>query len=45
MTYRCSEDFRPGEIATLGSRSISEAEITAFARLRKMCHGARRWSA
>ena len=32
MTYRYFEDFRPGEIVTLGSRSISEAEITAFAR-------------
>jgi acyl dehydratase len=32
MTYRSFEDFHPGEIVTLGSRSISETEITAFAR-------------
>ena len=45
MTYRSFEDFYPGETLALGSRSIIDAEITAFARLRKMDHGARRWSA
>jgi hypothetical protein len=32
MTDRAFEDFHPSEIVTLGSRSIGETEITAFAR-------------
>lgn len=32
MTYRYFEDFRPGETIELGYRTVTEAEIIAFAR-------------
>lgn len=32
MAYRYFEDFRPGETIELGSRTVTEAEIIAFAR-------------
>jgi acyl dehydratase len=32
MSYRSFEDFRPGETLSLGSRTLSEADIIGFAR-------------